>query len=260
MDSPNARDDWIDRLARQLDAPSWVERITNQFEEPARQPHARPDPRPRRLASDATVAPPRAPRRPARLYGEPPLRLQVRLPPRRTVRLRTGRSPGDSRVGNLPQEHDLRILLGAVGRHDARMAALVALLAFTGRPLTELLRMTPTGLQEVQMSSWAWPAVLRLLRERRRRGVHLSGLLLSTFRNGMGNPLDDRDVVRMLHRHQLRRGYWPPFTVTALRVRPWRLTGRIVSLDTILTDGGRRCESMRKLGALDGVVGWNTRA
>lgn len=260
MNGSAPHDEWIYRLSRQVGAPGWIERITHQLEEPARQPHARPHPRPRRLASDATVAPPRAPRRPARLYGEPPLRLQVRLPPRRTVRLRTGRSPGDSRVGDLPQEHDLRTLLGAVGRHDARMAALVALLAFTGRPLTDLLRMTPTDLQDVQLPNWAWPAVLRLLRERRRRGVHLSGLLLSTFRNGMGNPLDDRDVVRMLHRHQLRRGYWPPFTVTALRVRPWRLTGRIVSLDTILTDGGRRCESMRKLGALDGVVGWNTRA
>lgn len=192
-------------------------------------------------------------RRSAAPLAPAPAGLLVRLPPRRTERIRTGYRSGDRRPLIMPSENDLRRLVEGSDRHDKRQPALIALLAFSGRRLSELLTMTPEALYEFRMPLWAWWSVLRLLHERARRDVAQSPLLFSTFRNAGAQPLHRRDVERAIARHQRRRGYWTPFTVTAIRRRFNRAAAtptERISFEVILRRCVGACERLRRKGAL----------
>lgn len=89
--------------------------------------------------------------------------LGRRLPPRFTRLPPTGRPPGRRRPDHRPRENDLRLLLASRGRHDDRVAALIAVLAFTQAPLAQVLSWSPQALDGCRMPAWAWHAVVRLL-------------------------------------------------------------------------------------------------
>lgn len=199
---------------------------------------------------------------PPRIYGTrrsraplapAPAGLRVRLPPRRTERIRTGCRPGHHRALVMPSENDLRRLVDGSGRHDKRQPALIALLAFSAKGLGELLALQPAELYAFRLPFWGWWAVLRLLHERARRGVWQSPLLFSTFREGQARPLHIRDAERAFARHQRRRGFWTPFTVTAIRRRfnrPTTQPTERISLDRMLRRCVGTCERLRREGAL----------
>ncbi len=193
-----------------------------------------------------------------------PARLLVRLPPRRTNRYATGCARNNRRLDRRPDDRVLQHLAYGEGRHDARATALIALLACTGKSLTELLRIAPTELRPdsifedprgLRMPMWAWRAVFRLLAHRVRRDVWHSPLLFCTFRRGEGNPLHRRDAERMLIRHQARRGVPLPFTITAIRQAHRREDGPRISFGAALTGCGRYMH-LGTVGALKGLAPW----
>lgn len=247
----HADEDWVDKL--------WREDHAREARLLIRSPWARP-PRPQ----------PDMPQPPKPVRGRPtcagPLRLQPdhRLPPRRTSRYPTGCAASNRRLDRRPDDRELQRLAAGEGRHDARATALIALLACTGKSLTELLRIAPTELRPdslfedprgLRMPMWAWRAVFRLLAHRARRDVWHSPLLFCTFRRGEGNPLHRRDAERMLIRHQTRRGFPLPFTISAIRQGHRRDYGPRISFGVALTGCGRYMH-LGTVGALKGLAPW----
>jgi hypothetical protein len=148
----------------------------------------------------------------------PSLPPASRQPPRRTFRGAPWRLAGypQHRPDLIPSLRDLAMLFRCNSPYQARYASFIALATSSGIPTaTAILSLPVQAVPDLLLPATAWAPLLRLLEHRQQRGV-LGNLMFSTFRFGLGKPVARRDFNRQLAWYQIRRGYIPPFTCTAL--------------------------------------------